>query len=115
LRFNYDQKDVDFERRVSGGPANPTAAEREQLLGVYRPQAFRTDVDDSNASGQSTLQFAASDRINAYATYATAFKSVGVNLGGCRSTPATTRCSKRPRWRPKTSAISRSADARLDG
>jgi iron complex outermembrane receptor protein len=29
-----------------------------------------------------TLQFAASDRINAYATYATAFKSVGVNLGG---------------------------------
>ncbi len=82
LRLNYDQKDVDFDRRVSGGPANPTAAELQQLLSVYRPQAFEADVDDSNVSGQLTLQFAATDRINAYATYATAFKSVGVNLGG---------------------------------
>jgi iron complex outermembrane receptor protein len=82
LRFNYDQKDVDFVRNVSGGPANPTPAEREQLLSVYRPQAFQADVDDDNVSGQLTLQYAASDRINAYATYATAFKSVGVNLGG---------------------------------
>ena len=72
LRFNYDQKDVDFDRRVSGGPANPTAAELQQLLSVYRPQAFEADVDDTNISGQLTLQFAASDRINAYATYATA-------------------------------------------
>jgi iron complex outermembrane receptor protein len=82
IRFNYDQKDVDFDRRVSGGPANPTAAELQQLLSVYRPQAFEADVSDSNVSGQLTLQYAASDRINAYATYATAFKSVGVNLGG---------------------------------
>jgi iron complex outermembrane receptor protein len=82
LRLNYDQKDVDFDRRVAGGPANPTAAQQTQLLGVYRPQAFRADVDDNNVSGQLTLQLAATDRINAYATYATAFKSVGVNLGG---------------------------------
>jgi iron complex outermembrane receptor protein len=82
IRFNYDQKDVDFDRRVSGGPANPTPAELQQLLGVYRPQAFEADVSDTNVSGQLTLQYAASDRINAYATYATAFKSVGVNLGG---------------------------------
>ena len=40
------------------------------------------DVDDSNVSGQLTLQYAVTDRINTYATYATAFKSVGVNLGG---------------------------------
>jgi iron complex outermembrane receptor protein len=82
IRFNYDQKDVDFERRVTGGPANPTPAQLQQLLGVYRPQAFEADVDDTNTSGHLTLQFAATDRINAYATYATAFKSVGVNLGG---------------------------------
>jgi iron complex outermembrane receptor protein len=82
LRLNYDQKDVDFNRRVVGGPASPTAAELTQLLGVYRPQAFQADVDDDNVSGQLTLQFAATDRLNAYATYATAFKSVGVNLGG---------------------------------
>ncbi|HEY9183680.1 MAG TPA: TonB-dependent receptor [Gammaproteobacteria bacterium] len=82
LRVNYDQKDVDFVRRVSGGPANPTAAELQQLLSVYRPQAFTTDVSDNNVSGQLTLQFAATDRINAYSTYATSFKSIGVNLGG---------------------------------
>ena len=82
LRFNYDQKDVDFDRRVSGGPAAPTAAELTQLLSVYRPQAFEADVDDSNVSGHLTLQYAASDRINTYATFATSFKSVGVNLGG---------------------------------
>ncbi len=82
LRFNYDQKDVDFDRAVVGGPAAPTPAQQAQLLSVYRPQAFEADVDDSNVSGQLTLQFAATDRINAYATYATSFKSVGVNLGG---------------------------------
>jgi iron complex outermembrane recepter protein len=82
LRLNYDQKDVDFDRRVTGGPASPTAAEQAQLLSVYRPQAFEAHVDDSNVSGQLTLQYAATDRINAYATYATSFKSVGVNLGG---------------------------------
>jgi iron complex outermembrane receptor protein len=82
IRFNYDQKDVDFDRRVTGGPAEPTAAELQQLLSVYRPQAFEADVSDSNVSGHLTLQFAATDRINAYATYATSFKSIGVNLGG---------------------------------
>ena len=82
LRFNYDQKEVDFDRAVVGGPAAPTPAQQAQLLSVYRPQAFEADVDDNNVSGQLTLQFAATDRINAYATYATAFKSVGVNLGG---------------------------------
>src|SRR5688572_9102978 len=61
LRFNYDQKDVNFDRRVVGGPASPTAAELTQLLGVYRPQAFQADVDDDNVSGQLTLQFAATD------------------------------------------------------
>jgi iron complex outermembrane recepter protein len=82
LRLNYDEKDVEFDRRVAGGPAAPTAAEQAQLSSVYRPQAFAADVDDSNVSGQLTLQFAATDRLNAYATYATSFKSVGVNLGG---------------------------------
>jgi iron complex outermembrane receptor protein len=82
LRFNYDQKDVAFERRVAGGPVAPTAAQQAQLFSVYRPQAFEADADDSNVSGQVTLQYAATDRINTYATYATGFKSVGVNLSG---------------------------------
>ena len=83
LRFNYDQKDVDFDRARRGRAGQRRRpAQLAQLLSVYRPQAFEADVDDNNVSGQLTLQFAATDRINAYATYATAFKSVGVNLGG---------------------------------
>jgi iron complex outermembrane receptor protein len=82
VRFNFDRKDVVFDRRVKGGPVAPTAAQQAQLQSVYRPQAYDADVDDSNVSGHLTLQFAATDRINAYATYATSFKSVGVNLGG---------------------------------
>ena len=82
LRFNHDRKRVAFDRRVTGGPAAPTPEELALLLGVYRPQAFATDVRDSNVSGQLTVQFAATDKINAYATYATSFKSIGVNLGG---------------------------------
>jgi len=82
VRFNYDQKDVDFRRDVYGGPESPTAAELALLRAVYSPQAFQADVDDTNTSGQLTLSFQANERINAYGTVATAFKSVGLNLGG---------------------------------
>jgi iron complex outermembrane receptor protein len=37
---------------------------------------------DKNTSGQLTFSFDANDRVNYYATYATAFKSIGINLGG---------------------------------
>jgi len=82
IRFNYDKKDVDFSRSVYGGPANPTAQQLNLLLAVYRPQAFVVDADDTNTSGNLTLSFQANDKINAYVTYATAFKSIGLNLGG---------------------------------
>jgi iron complex outermembrane receptor protein len=82
IRFNYDKKQVDFSRSVYGGPANPTAQQLSLLLAVYRPQAFVTDADDSNTSGNLTLSYQVNDKINTYATYATAFKSVGLNLGG---------------------------------
>jgi iron complex outermembrane recepter protein len=82
IRFNYDEKEVDFNREVYGGPASPTPQQQSLLLAVYRPQAFATNVDDTNTSGQLTLSFQANDEVNAYATYATSFKSVGLNLGG---------------------------------
>jgi iron complex outermembrane receptor protein len=81
LRYNYDDKKVDFNQRVfnvpvlaPGSPTPPAAA--------YTTQTALRDEDDTNVSGQLTLAFAANDSINYYATYATAFKSIGVNLGG---------------------------------
>jgi iron complex outermembrane receptor protein len=49
---------------------------------VLAPQAYQADVDDTNLSGQITAAFKATDRINTYATYATGFKSIGLNLNG---------------------------------
>jgi iron complex outermembrane receptor protein len=49
---------------------------------VYSAQAFQADVDDTNLSGQVTLNFQPTTSINTFATFATSFKPVGLNLGG---------------------------------
>jgi iron complex outermembrane receptor protein len=82
IRYNYDKKEVDFDRRTYGG----LDTNDPQLLAikrsVYTDQAFGADVDESNFSGQLTLSFKAHKNINAFATYSTSYKPVGINLGG---------------------------------
>lgn len=82
LRFNYDDKKVDFRRDTYGG----LQTEDPQLIAlknlVYTPQAFKTDIDDTNLSGQLTLAFKVNSRINTFATFSTGFKPIGLNLGG---------------------------------
>src|SRR4030095_970717 len=51
-------------------------------LSVLAPQAYTADVDDTNTSGQLTVAYKVSDTVNTYGTYATGFKSVGLNLNG---------------------------------
>ncbi len=82
LRFNYDQKDVDFDQQVYGGlqTANPALIALQRS--VLAPQAYTADVDDANVSGQATVAYKVTNQVNAYATYATGFKSVGLNLNG---------------------------------
>ena len=82
LRFNYDQKDVDFDQQVYGGLDTTDPALIALKLSVLAPQAYRADVDDTNLSGQVTAAYKVSTSVNAYATYATGFKSVGLNLNG---------------------------------
>ena len=82
LRFNYDQKDVDFDQQVYGGLQTTDPALLALKLSVLAPQAYRADVDDTNLSGQLSASYRVSDRVNVYATYATGFKSVGLNLNG---------------------------------
>jgi iron complex outermembrane receptor protein len=82
LRINYDKKDVDYDRVTYGGLQTTDPALLALKLQVYSPQAFKANVDDTNTSGQLTLQFKANAKINAYATYSTAFKPVGMNVGG---------------------------------
>jgi len=82
LRFNYDKKDVDFNQQVYGGLQTTNAALIALQQSILAPQAYTANVSDTNTSGQITVAYKAADRVNLYATYATGFKSVGLNLNG---------------------------------
>ncbi len=82
LRLNYDKKDVDFDQQVYGGLQTTDPVLIALQRSVLAPQAYAANVDDTNLSGQMTVAFKAAKRVNTYATYATSFKSVGLNLNG---------------------------------
>ncbi|HET9277054.1 MAG TPA: TonB-dependent receptor, partial [Flavitalea sp.] len=82
IRYNYDKKDVDFDRKTYGGLQTNDPALLAIKRSVYADQTFTANVDEGNFSGQLTLSFKARPNINAYATYSISYKPVGVNLGG---------------------------------
>lgn len=82
LRYNYDQKKLDYSRETYGGLQTTDPALLALKKKVYSNQAFKVDVDDTNFSGNLTLAYKASDRVNTFATYARSYKPVGVNVGG---------------------------------
>ena len=82
LRFNYDQKDVDFDQRIYGGLQTTNAALIALQRSILAPQTYTANVDDTNLSGQITAAYKVASTVNTYATYATSFKSVGLNLNG---------------------------------
>ncbi|HMP15274.1 MAG TPA: TonB-dependent receptor [Saprospiraceae bacterium] len=82
LRYNYDQKEVGFNRQTYGGLQTTDPALIALKRSVYTDQAFTANVDESNLSGQVTLAYKASKRFNTFATYSTSYKPIGVNLGG---------------------------------
>lgn len=82
IRYNYDKKKVDFDRKTYGGLQTNDAALIALKRLVYTDQAFTADVDESNFSGQLTLAVKASEKVNTFATYSVSYKPVGINLGG---------------------------------
>lgn len=82
LRFNYDKKDVNFERVASGGLQTNVPALIAIKNSVYNDQAFKASIDDDNVTGLLTLNYALTDSVNLYGTVSTGFKPVGLNLGG---------------------------------
>jgi iron complex outermembrane receptor protein len=114
LRYNYDQKKVEFDRQTYGGlqTTDPDLIALKKM--VYTDQAFKTNTDNKNLSGQLTLSFKPTSLINAYATYSTNYKSVGLNLGGLPTaggevlldlaTNQTGICSTLGNWRENNSA-----------
>ncbi|WEK36344.1 MAG: TonB-dependent receptor [Candidatus Pseudobacter hemicellulosilyticus] len=82
LRFNYDQKEVNYDRKTYGGLQTDDPALIALKNAVYTDQAFDADVDENNLSGQVTLNYKAARNFNTFATFSTSYKPIGVNLGG---------------------------------
>jgi iron complex outermembrane receptor protein len=90
LRYNYDKKDVVYNRVAAGGldtaTYNGTTAQKTTLQGfkngVYTSQSYVANADENNLTYQLTLSYRANKHINAFATYSTSFKPVGVNVAG---------------------------------
>lgn len=82
LRYNFDKKDAHYARTTYGGldTTDPALLALKKL--VYSDQAFDSSTDNTDFSGNITLTYKATDKINAYATYAKSYKPVGVNVAG---------------------------------
>ena len=85
IRVNYDDKSVDFKRVTYGGLETTDPALLAIKKSVYSDQEFKAQVDTFNVSGQITISYKAAKKVNSYATFATSFKPVGLNLGGLPS------------------------------
>jgi len=82
LRFNYDDKKVDFNRQTYGGLQTDDPDLLAIKRAVYTDQVFNANTDNTNLSGQITVAYKGSERVNTYATFSTNYKPVGLNLGG---------------------------------
>lgn len=82
LRVNYDRKSVDYDTKIYGGLQTNDPALVALQRSILAAQKYQADVDDANVSGQLTAAYRLVSGVNAYATYATSFKSVGLNLAG---------------------------------
>jgi iron complex outermembrane receptor protein len=82
IRFNYDKKDVVYDRVAYGGLQTTDASLVALKNTVYTSQYYVADADENNLTYQLTLSYKASKRFNSFATFSTSFKPVGVNVAG---------------------------------
>ncbi|RDC55602.1 TonB-dependent receptor [Pedobacter chinensis] len=86
LRFTYDKKDVDYDRATYGGLQTTDATLLSLKAAVYSNQRFNTSTENNNLSGNVTLSYRPNPKLNVYGTFSTAYKPVGVNVGGLPTT-----------------------------
>lgn len=82
VRYNFDKKDAHYARKTYGGLQTTDPALLTLKKQVYSDQAFDSSTDNTDFSGNITVSYKASDKINTYATYAKSYKPVGVNVAG---------------------------------
>ena len=82
LRFNYDTKDATYDAIVTGGIANPTAAQQAQKNAALPAQYYTARYRDFNVSGDINISWRPINDVQLYAIYSRSFKSGGLNLNG---------------------------------
>lgn len=82
LRFNYDKKDVIYDRIAAGGLQTTDPALLALKNSVYTSQNYVADAEENNLTYQLTLSYRANKSVNTFITYSTGFKPVGVNVAG---------------------------------
>jgi iron complex outermembrane receptor protein len=82
LRLNHDDKHASYDQQVYGGLQTTDPVLVALKLSVLAPQSYSADAGATNTSGQVTAAYKVSEAVNTYATYATGFKPVGMNLNG---------------------------------
>lgn len=82
IRFNYDKKDVSYDRTTYGGlqTTDPALLALKNL--VYTNQSYVADADENNFTYSLTASYRPNKRVNTFATYSTSFKPIGVNVSG---------------------------------
>jgi iron complex outermembrane receptor protein len=88
LRYNFDKKDADYDRQTYGGLQTTDPALLAIKKAVYTNQNFSSDNDDTDISGNITVSYKATDKINTYGTFAKSYKPIGVNVAGLPTPPA---------------------------
>jgi iron complex outermembrane receptor protein len=73
---------VDFDQQIYGGLQTTDPALIALQRSILAPQQYSADVSDTNLSGQLTVAYRLLENVNTFGTYATGFKSVGLNLNG---------------------------------
>lgn len=82
LRYNYDKKDVKYDRTAYGGLETDDPDLIALKRSVYSSQNYAADADENNLTYLLTISYKPNKRINTFATYSTSFKPVGVNVAG---------------------------------
>ncbi len=81
LRYTWEGKDGQYATTVFGG-APATGSLLNSKLSILRPQAYSAKNTDGSLSGRASASYNLTDGIMAYASYAKASKSGGINMSG---------------------------------
>lgn len=82
IRYNYDEKDVFYNRVAAGGLETNDPDLLALKRAVYSSQSYTADAFENNLTYQLTASYRPDQKLNVFATYSTSFKPVGVNVAG---------------------------------